>query len=138
MSSNAIVSEEEPIIQYVGDSAKSSKLSQTLCDPRRVFYRYFGLFFMCFLSFGSYFCYDNPAALQDNFKQDLKISTTVFTTFYSVYSWPNVILCFFGGYLIDRVFGIRWGAIIFSFIVMLGQMVFALGYFAFTYFNFSK
>lgn len=27
---------------------------------------------------------------------------------YAWYSWPNVVLCFFGGFLIDRVFGIRY------------------------------
>ena len=70
---------------------------------------------------------DNPAALQDNFKKDLKISTATFTTFYSWYSWPNVILCFFGGVLIDRVFGIRLGAIIFSMIIFIGQILFAVG-----------
>jgi dipeptide/tripeptide permease len=74
-----------------------------------------------------FFYFFKPAALQDNFKKDLKISTSTFTAFYSWYSWPNVILCFFGGYLIDRLFGIRWGAIIFSFIVFLGQLVFAFG-----------
>lgn len=32
-----------------------------------------------------------------------------------------------GGYLIDRVFGIRLGAIVFSTLVLAGQIVFALG-----------
>ena len=73
---------------------------------------------------GSYFCYDNPAALQDNMIRDLKISESQFMGFYSWYSWPNVILCFFGGFLIDRVFGVRWGAIIFSLFVTVGQVCF--------------
>ena len=34
------------------------------CDPRRWMHRYFMLVLMCFLSFGSYYVYDNPAALQ--------------------------------------------------------------------------
>ena len=122
------ISESEPIIQYKGDSsAESSGCIGTFCNPRKFYYRYFALIFMCLLSFGSYFCYDNPAALQDNFKRDLKISTSTFTQFYSYYSWPNVILCFLGGYLIDRVFGIRLGTIIFSSMVLTGQIVFALG-----------
>ena len=73
---------------------------------------------------GSYYVYDNPATLQDVMLSDLKINTAQFTTFYSLYSWPNVILCFFGGFLIDRVFGVRWGAIIFSVIVTIGQVMF--------------
>ena len=72
---------------------------------------------------GSYFCYDNPAALQDRMEQDLKLTTSQFMWFYSMYSWPNVILCFFGGFLIDRVFGVRLGAIIFSVFVVAGQVL---------------
>uniref|UniRef100_A0A8C6YMQ2 Lysosomal dipeptide transporter MFSD1 n=1 Tax=Nothoprocta perdicaria TaxID=30464 RepID=A0A8C6YMQ2_NOTPE len=34
------------------------------CDPRRLPHRLLVLALMCFLGFGSYFCYDNPAALQ--------------------------------------------------------------------------
>lgn len=76
---------------------------------------------------GSYFCYDNPGALQDNFKTDLNMSTSKFVLLYSIYSWPNVILCFVGGFLLDRVFGIRWGTIIFMSLTLVGQMIFALG-----------
>lgn len=46
---------------------------------------------------------------------------------YSIYSWPNVVLCFAGGFLIDRVFGIRMGAIIYMFILMIGHLIFAAG-----------
>ena len=51
--------ENEPIVQYVDDSVNKNNCGKTLCDPRKWFFRYFGLVFMCFLSFGSYFCYDN-------------------------------------------------------------------------------
>lgn len=27
---------------------------------------------------------------------------------YAWYSWPNVVLCFLGGFMLDRVFGIRY------------------------------
>lgn len=39
--------------------------------------------------------------------QDLDLNTAGFMQLYAWYSWPNVVLCFFGGFLIDRVFGIR-------------------------------
>jgi MFS family permease len=103
------------------------------CDPHRALHRYIVLIFISFLTFGSYFVYDNPAALQDVMMSDLRITTDKFTLFYSVYSWPNVILCFFGGFLIDRVFGVRWGAIIFCGLVTVGQIVFSLGALVNTY-----
>uniref|UniRef100_A0A7N8XTM7 Lysosomal dipeptide transporter MFSD1 n=1 Tax=Mastacembelus armatus TaxID=205130 RepID=A0A7N8XTM7_9TELE len=76
---------------------------------------------------GSYFCYDNPAALQTELLQDLNLNTARFMQLYAWYSWPNVVLCFFGGFLIDRVFGIRVGTIIFSLFVCVGQIIFAAG-----------
>ncbi|XP_017770005.1 PREDICTED: major facilitator superfamily domain-containing protein 1-like [Nicrophorus vespilloides] len=98
-------------------------------DPRGTCHRFIALFFMCFLGFGSYFCYDNPAALKSEFEKDLGLSDTKFNLLYSLYSWPNVVLCFVGGYLIDRVFGIRLGTNIFMLITLMGQLLFAAGAF---------
>ncbi|KER22066.1 transporter, major facilitator family protein [Opisthorchis viverrini] len=97
------------------------------CDPRRRLHRYMMLFFICFLSFGSYFCYDNPAALQDVMIRDLSLTETDFMNLYAWYSWPNVILSLVGGFLIDRVFGCPLGAIIFSLCIFLGQIIFGVG-----------
>ncbi len=126
------MSDENPTIQSESDplvKKESRGCVATMADPTKPFFRYFALIFMCMLGFGSYFCYDNPAALQDHFKKDLKITTATFTAFYSWYSWPNVVLSFLGGYLIDRVFGIRMGALLFGSLVFIGQLVFAFGAF---------
>jgi hypothetical protein len=96
-------------------------------DPKGKPYRYFGLIFICMLTFGPYFCYVLPGALEKEIERDLKITTTEFTVFTSLYSWPNVVLCFFGGYLIDRVLGMRFGAILFSCLITFGQILFGYG-----------
>ncbi|CAG9858502.1 unnamed protein product [Phyllotreta striolata] len=88
-------------------------------------HRFVALFFMCFLSFGSYFCYDNPAALQNQMKTNLNLTELQYTSLYSVYSWPNVVLNIVGGFLIDRVFGIRLGSNIYVGLALLGQIIFA-------------
>ena len=44
-----------------------------LCNPLRRPHRFMVLFLICFLSFGSYYCYDNPAALAPQFKSDLDL-----------------------------------------------------------------
>ncbi|XP_053662029.1 major facilitator superfamily domain-containing protein 1-like isoform X2 [Anopheles marshallii] len=97
------------------------------CNPSSFLHRFQALILMCLVGFGSYFCYDNPGALQDTFKSDLDLTTTQFVMLYSIYSWPNVILCFIGGFLMDRVFGIRLGTIIYMFILLIGQLIFAMG-----------
>ncbi|KAI3354217.1 hypothetical protein L3Q82_018751 [Scortum barcoo] len=114
----------------LGDENEGSPAGRPLsaiCDPTHLLHRVVVLLFMCFLGFGSYFCYDNPAALQTEVLQDLSLNTAKFMQLYAWYSWPNVVLCFFGGFLLDRVFGIRLGTIIFSLFVCVGQVIFAVG-----------
>ncbi|OQR73863.1 major facilitator superfamily domain-containing protein 1-like [Tropilaelaps mercedesae] len=97
------------------------------CNPAARLHRYFVLIFMCLLAFGSYYCYDNPSALENHIIKDMHVDESMYANLYSWYSYPNVILCFFGGFLIDSVFGIRMGAIIFAALICLGQVVFAGG-----------
>ena len=42
-----------------------------LCHPRAFVHRMIALTLMCVLGFGSYFCYDNPGALQNEIKESL-------------------------------------------------------------------
>lgn len=77
-------------------------------------------------------------------KKDLKISSSTFTSFFSWYSWPNVVwvvvrlhvaigsfwwirMAAVGGVLIDKWIGIVRGATIFSGVVVVGQIMFGLG-----------
>ena len=105
--SNTINSEHTRLVRRT--DAETAASQKGLLNPRGPYLRWIAVFFMCFLSFGestgmllapalrcpcslgSYYCYDNPAGLQDVMKDDLKISSTTFTSFYSWYSWPNVV-----------------------------------------------
>lgn len=109
-------SEAEPLVQ-------DEPTKVTWCQ------KILALFLMCCLGFGSYFCYDNPGALQAEIKSTMGISTYQFENLYAFYSWPNVFLPVFGGYLLDNVFGIRLGAVIFAAFILLGQGMTALGAF---------
>lgn len=119
--------ETDPLICRRSSAAPVSVKWHDAGNPRSLCHRLIVITFMCFLSFGSYFCYDIPAALHVQIVKDLDISEKTFMSLYSWYSWPNVILCFFGGFLLDRVFGIRVGSIIFSALVLVGQLIFAAG-----------
>ncbi|XP_066565447.1 lysosomal dipeptide transporter MFSD1 isoform X2 [Amia ocellicauda] len=122
--------ESEPAIPSLPGSRHdpaSRRPMSAITDPSTLLHRIVVLVFMCFLGFGSYFCYDNPAALQTQILQDMQLNTSKFMQLYAWYSWPNVILCFLGGFLIDRVFGIRLGTVIFSLFVCGGQVIFATG-----------
>ncbi|CAK9292040.1 unnamed protein product [Gordionus sp. m RMFG-2023] len=103
--------------------------NKTLFDPNRAFYRFCILILSCFVGFGACICYDSPAPLQDQIRKDINISGSQFMAFYSWYSWPNIILCFFGGYLIDKVFGIRFATFLFAGLVLIGNIIFSIGAF---------
>ncbi|CAF0964999.1 unnamed protein product [Rotaria sordida] len=60
-------------------------------------------------------------------KVDLKISSATFTSFYSWYSWPNVVLGAISGVLIDKWLGMARGATIFCGFIVVGQIVFGIG-----------
>ncbi|XP_044751170.1 major facilitator superfamily domain-containing protein 1-like [Coccinella septempunctata] len=105
----------------------TTSLLHSVTHPSGTIFRTVGLVFLCFVGFGSYFCYDNPAALQDKIERELNISTSEYVWLYSVYSWPNVFLGFIGGFLIDRVFGIRMGTNIYMGLTLLGQLCFSTG-----------
>lgn len=53
---------------------------------------------------------------------DLDLSFAQFNALYSVYAWPNVVLPFIGGLLVDRIIGIRAASILFAAFVMIGQV----------------
>ena len=91
--------------------------------------RYLALALACSAMIGSYYCYDNPSALETPFTKsdgDFGLSNLNYNLLYSVYSFPNIILPLLGGLLIDRM-GIRIGVILFSFLLIVGQFFFMLG-----------
>uniref|UniRef100_A0A673BP45 Lysosomal dipeptide transporter MFSD1 n=1 Tax=Sphaeramia orbicularis TaxID=375764 RepID=A0A673BP45_9TELE len=101
-----------------------------ICDPSHLLHRIVVLVFMCFLGFGSYFCYDNPAALQTQVLQDMNLNTAQFMQLYAWYSWPNVVLCFLGGFLcfIGSIIIFATGALVNHFWLMeVGRFVFGIG-----------
>jgi len=76
--------------------------------------------------FGSYYVYDNPTALAKTIKSEMDISDTKYNLLYSVYSFPNIVLPFFGGVFVD-VFGTNITMFVFLVLICIGQGVFALG-----------
>lgn len=49
-----------------------------------------------------------------------------FGLLYTLYSAPNVLLPFFGGYLVDRI-GVRFCLLLFSSLIAIGQLIFSFG-----------
>ncbi|XP_063286677.1 major facilitator superfamily domain-containing protein 1-like [Pelobates fuscus] len=110
----------------------------------KTYYRFLVLFFTCLLTFGSYFCFDIPSVLQDQFQGNitfqngtstnhsggcvdgLGMSPEEYNLLYAIYAWTNALVVIMAGYLIDKL-GNRFGLFLFSFLTVLGSAIFALG-----------
>ncbi|XP_050953621.1 major facilitator superfamily domain-containing protein 1 [Labeo rohita] len=114
----------------------------------RAYYRFVVLFFNCMLTFGSYFCFDIPSVLQEQFQgnltcpnatvsnstgngtgvcvEGLGMTPQEYNLLYAIYAWTNAVVVIMAGFLIDKL-GNRFGVFLFSFLTVLGSAIFALG-----------
>lgn len=88
--------------------------------------RWYALFLMVFILFGSYFCYDNPTELEDMIEQKFDVSQTQYSLLYTSYSLPNMVIPVCGGIILSKI-GRSNGLILFSLIITIGQSICALG-----------
>uniref|UniRef100_A0A7S1ECX8 Lysosomal dipeptide transporter MFSD1 n=2 Tax=Hemiselmis andersenii TaxID=464988 RepID=A0A7S1ECX8_HEMAN len=96
--------------------------------PQRPLYKALVLFLQCMLTFGSFYCYDIPGALKSNFfKRFPTLTQLEYNLMYSLYSWPNTVQVFFGGYIIDKYVGVRWGCTICALLGLIGQIMVSIG-----------
>lgn len=83
----------------------------------------------CIMMIGNYYCYDIPAALHtqmyDYFGKPGDFES-YFALLYTVYSVPNIILPFFGGFFVDK-FGVRICLVVFILLITAGQVITAFG-----------
>ena len=84
------------------------------------------LFLGCICLITNYYCYDNPSALMTQLEESTGMDDDMFALTYSVYSLPNMVLPFFGGYCCDR-FGAARCLIVFAILLTAGQALFAFG-----------
>lgn len=115
-------------------------------DATKGYYRFLVLILNCLLTFGSYFCFDMPSALQDSFtgtygmnctvndkgvkvcEEHLGMTETEYNLLYTVYAWMNALVVIGSGIFVDKV-GQRIGALVFSGLCVVGSAIFASGYF---------
>lgn len=78
---------------------------------------------------GSYYSYDIPAALNTQLDEYFGKESNYeiyYSLLYTLYSIPNIVLPFFGGYFVDRL-GVRLCLLVFASLITTGQIIFAFG-----------
>jgi len=89
-------------------------------------FRWLVLFLSCWAMLGSYYCYDNPTALNTQIQDEYGLTSIQYNLLYSVYSIPNTILPLFGGALVDKI-GADYSLVLFLSLCTIGQAIFAFG-----------
>ncbi|KAM6054417.1 lysosomal dipeptide transporter MFSD1-like isoform 2-T2 [Chlamydotis macqueenii] len=92
----------------------------------RASYRFVVLLFNCLLTFGSYFCFDIPSVLQEQFQgnltcpngthgdstghngtlgcvEGLGMTPAQYNLLYAIYAWTNAVVVILAGFLIDKL-----------------------------------
>jgi len=84
------------------------------------------LFLGCLIVLANYYCYDQPAALENEIEAEFKIDKATFGLLYTFYAIPNLFMPILGGFLFDKI-GTSYGIVIFSVIVCFGQGLYVMG-----------
>lgn len=87
--------------------------------------RWIVLVLACISMLGSYYSYDIPSVLNDQFMEHYNINSFNFNLMSSVYSYPNIVLPFFGGFFIDKL-GTKVTIVTFVSLIAIGQAVFSV------------
>lgn len=90
-------------------------------------YRFVVLILTCLLLFGGYFCMDQPNAVSKYIEESMTGDSSIkYNMLYSFYSYPNIILPFFGGIFIDKL-GLKAALNSLFVLCILGQSLFVIG-----------
>ena len=90
-------------------------------------YRLTILFLQCYIHLVSYYCIECIAGLEERLIKIEHYDTTRYDFLFSVTAWPNVVLCLIGGFLIDKIVGVRLGYILVVSVALVGQVIWILG-----------
>ena len=100
--------------------------SETQVDPRGTYLRWVALIFASLLVPGNDYCYDIPQALQTQIQRIMGVGEIEYNLLYSLYSIPNLVLPFVGGFILDY-WGIHIGVALYNSLILIGQGLFTIG-----------
>ncbi|PRP86283.1 hypothetical protein PROFUN_05424 [Planoprotostelium fungivorum] len=114
--------EDSPLIHPSHGSYHELPHKESIFSPRRALFRWFVLLIVSLICFGSYFAFDEIQPFDSQIQKTLNIERADFSNLYAIYSFPNIILVFFGGLLGDKI-GVRLAALIFVLFVFAGAVM---------------
>jgi len=93
--------------------------------PPAPYIRWIVLALVSLTVFGSYLAYDCVGPIAPMLKKILQEDSRQIGLLYTIYSLPNIVMVFLGGFIIDRI-GTKRGGLLYAIIVLLGTVVTAV------------
>lgn len=91
------------------------------------------LFLICFIPLSNFYVLLHPVPLQLVIMEKLQINFTQYNLLYSIYGFPNILLCFFSGNIVHKL-GLQSASIIFMVSQCLGNLIFIFGIYTSNYY----
>ncbi len=89
-------------------------------------FRWISMLLVSLTVLATYLVYDSISPLGEIIQRDMNVTPTDFGLLYGAYSYPNFIMPFLGGILLDRI-GVRLGGMTFAGLCAAGALLTALG-----------
>ena len=79
--------------------------------------------------FVTFYVYESPGSLEDKIINVLQVDTFTYDLLFSAVSWPNIVLCWIGGVVLDKCLGLRVGLVVVASVCTVGQLLATVGVF---------
>ena len=113
-------------VPRVKEGAVKSFLSW-ICDPNCRPYRYAIAILLALIQGMLSYITDMPGGIQTTLIRVMTLDNSHYDMIFSAYSWADIVMSVVGAVTVNKYFGVRLGLILFLTVVLLGQLLYAIG-----------
>jgi MFS family permease len=101
-------------------------MTEAPAGNQRTWWRWFVLFMVSLVMFGSYYVYDSLSPINDNIQTAMGLDNSRFGLLFSFYAIPNIFfLLVVAGFLLDKL-GVRKAGSLYAFLILAGSLLTSL------------
>ena len=98
-----------------------------ICDPNCRPYRYAISILLSLIQGMLSYITDMPGGIQTTLMRVMTLDNSQYNMIFSAYTWADIVMSVVGAVTVNKYFGVRLGLILFLTVVLLGQLLYAIG-----------